>query len=100
MAIHRLGMLRTAPMMKYISGAVTGQLKYNPGTLTRIVFTPGANGNTLILYDATSATNEIIKIGGSNTAGVAVSFEVGAQFYTGLYYAMTGSSSTATIIYE
>jgi hypothetical protein len=99
-AIHRLGKLETAPMSKFISGAVTGQAKYNPGRLQRIIFTPGANGNTLILYDNTSATGELIKVGGSNTAGVTVSFEVGAQFYTGLYYAMTGTSSTATLIYE
>lgn len=100
MAIHRLGMLNTSSMTKFISGATTSILKYNPGRLQRIIFTPGSNGNTLILYDAQSATNEILKTGGSNTAGVTVSFEVGASFYTGLYVAMTGASSTATIIYE
>lgn len=100
LAIHRLGNLETSAMHKYISGAVTSVLKYNPGRLKRIVFTPGANGNTIILYDAVSATNEIMKVGGSNTSGVTISFEVGANFYTGLYVAMTGSNSTATIVYE
>lgn len=96
--IHRLGLEHTLPMAKYVSGATSAVLKYGGGKVQRIIFTPGANNNTLILYDNTSGTTELLKVTGQT--GVTYAFEANAPFYTGLFYSMTGANSSATIIYE
>jgi hypothetical protein len=84
----------------------TGQAHTGPGIVKRVILYSGSTaGATVTLYDNTSATgNKIaptLAVDPSNTGGEAAiskSFEIGAEFSTGVHAVMTGTSPECVII--
>lgn len=98
MVIHRLGPDETEVTWKNISSANTFVLKRAPGRLHRVIVNgAGVADKTLILYDATSATNPIATID-LNKANLAT-LEFGLPFHNGLT-AVTNGTVDLTVVYE
>ena len=103
--INRLGLLNSENTWKYITATGTYNLKYGPGRLKKIINprASGNNGDTLILYDNTSAALPIITTLYTNLAGgFGVSLDYDLPFHTGLTAVGAGSGANIfyTIVYE
>ena len=103
-SIRRFGLPNTRPIWKWQHGANTAAtiLKRSPGTLQRLVVNAWADGATVILYDALSATNTIASLtftAGNNAALTPFTIEYNLDFYTGLCFTVTGAMDV-TIVYE
>lgn len=98
--IHRLGHDRTEATSKYIAGVSAGTVcKYGPGKIQKILWSAGATGNGVTIYDATSVTGTPI-IQFTGTKDNATSLDIGVPFFTGLTVVTTGTSSYCTVVYE
>lgn len=98
--IQRLGVEETAPIWKNIHGAVTAQvLKYGPGRLKKIIYNTTANGSTVTLYDALTATNPIAIITPPNSVLLG-SIPYDLDFYTGLTITTVNAATDITVVYE
>jgi hypothetical protein len=83
-----------------VSSATPVVLKYGPGTLDRVIINKkGASGNTLTIYDNTSAFTVVAAIDTETTIG---SLNYGIDLYTGLTIVLNGGASAAdvTIVYN
>lgn len=99
--IYRLGKLQTAPITKYISGAVTNQIyKRGPGMIHGVLV--GETGTLLTFYDSLTTFDATTTIASIDTSALnAFSLgDLGIPFYTGLAVTTTGAGTRVTIIYE
>jgi hypothetical protein len=98
--IHRLGKAETQSKSSYIPGVSAGTVcKYGPGTVHRVIFSAGSNGDGVTLYDNTAASGTIIsQFTATNNITAPVEFNV--PFNTGLTVVTTGTGSYCTVIYE
>jgi len=97
MNIARLGLEKTTPRYKYISGATTTTCKISGGFLHAIVINDA--GTLCTIYDQTTAASPIIGILDTGaTVGTTVTYDV--PFSNGLVIVTTGGGTNLTVIYE
>ena len=97
--ISRVGKPDSTPAWKNITGAVTTSVKLSPGRLHRVVCNNNANGQTITLYDALTATNPIGVITQANSVG-PLTLDYDLDFYTGLTIVTVGAGVDVTVVYE
>lgn len=104
-SLNRLGILATEGIYRNIVGA-TGAggtvLKYGAGKLQRLVIgSVPANGQSIVLYDNTSAAAPIIgTITIANASDIPISIEYNCPFFTGLTIVTVGAALNITVVYE
>ena len=99
--INRLGVPNTRPLWKNQAGAATAVvLKQGAGTLKSVIWNKMANGATLTLYDAVTATNPIASFAPANGYLPPASLNFDIDFYTGHCYTTTVAGIDVTIVYE
>jgi hypothetical protein len=98
MTIYRLGEYKTAPMWKHLTAATALVLKDGAGTLHSLVFNTFANGATVTLFDALTATNAIAIVAPPNSI-LPSPVDYDSPFYTGLCITITGTADV-TVTYE
>jgi len=82
----------------------TGQAHTGPGFLKRVLlFTDHADGMRAICYDGTAATDPPITSTlyadpGTDQADATRTFEIGAEFATGVHVVMTGAAGDCLIV--
>jgi hypothetical protein len=103
-SIRRFGLPNTRPQWFNQNNANTAAtiLKRSAGTLQKIVINSWADGSTVIVYDALTATNIIASI--ANVAGTQgnrspVTIWYDLDFYTALCWTVTGTINV-TIVWE
>ena len=98
--ILRMGRSESAPRVVYVAGAGTAQiLKNGPGTVRHIIVSNGTGIGTMLLYDALSATNQIMGItipANQGPSGLTCDLD----YYTGLTYTITGTNMQTTFVFE
>lgn len=95
---HRYGPGHTAPRFRYLSGAATTTLKVGPGHIHRIICANDTGANVAVVYDNTAGSGIVISNLSVNKA--PATFEVGADFQTGLTVVTTGATTKMTVVYD
>jgi hypothetical protein len=108
LSINADGSICTTPMASatggfpylHVNANGTGVVKAAPGTLLAVTInTKGATGNTLTLYDNTTATGAVIAVIDTTVAPGSIPYDL--AFATGLSYAMaTGSAADITLTFK
>jgi hypothetical protein len=97
--IYRLGKSETEALHTNIHGANAGlTLRNGPGRLHTVIINAAAEGSSITLYDATSATNPIAAIIAGLWGIAALDYHL--NYYTGLYVVTTNAATDVTIVYE
>jgi len=100
LTINKLGVENSQAKFLHVNGANAGVLlKRGPGNLRDVLVNASANGSTVSIYDALSATNAIALLSFA-TAADAVAMRYDVLFNIGLYLVTTNAATDVTIIYE
>ena len=82
---------------QYAVATATGQVITGPCFLIGVVF-HDTGANTFNVYDALSATNQVLKAQIAAAGNQILMFTEPIAFKTGIYYGVTGATSTATFL--
>lgn len=85
--------------LQYKTVTATGIVNDGPCFLHAIVINDTAASNTFLIYDAISATNLVIKLTQAAAGNQLLMFPQPIAFGKGIYYSVTGGTSTVCFLF-